>query len=567
MVSGVAEALTASALSEQISPQLGSADFGVVDGADSAAAGHGAAWSVAMVGVEATMVEVEAAIGSGLPRTVLVGLPDTALHEAKDRCRAAFAGANLAWPDKLLTINLTPASLPKAGTHYDLAIIAAILIAAKIVPSHLGEKSCLMGEVGLDAKVRPVAGILPGLIAAAQAGFDTAIVPASQIDQANLISGLTIWPVGSVADLVQVLSGNPVSGGSTELSAGSSGNRHSKQSAGRATDTKVFGSKTSDNQPVAQPDFADVAGQANAKWALEVAAAGRHHVFLHGAPGLGKTMLAERLPSILPQLSEVESLEVSALYSLAGDSLSQGLITRPPFKNPHHSASLAALIGGGTKISKPGAVSLAHRGVLFLDEAPEFDRRVLEALRTTLECGWVEISRSQMSAKYPADFQLILAANPCPCGFSNSVKQTCKCTPNQIRRYRNKISGPILDRIDINVELVALSDTIFAHKATSVESSKTIRERVIEARQRAEKRLSAYGYKTNGQVSSAVLRKQLPAPTETKLLTQAYQRGKISSRAIDKIVRLGWTLADLAGRDRICEADLGSAMMLKMGQW
>ncbi len=499
----------------------------------------GSAWSVALIGVDATMVEVEAAIGSGLPRTILVGLPDAALYEARDRCRAAFNGAGLSWPDRLLTINLTPASLPKAGTHYDLSIVTSILIATKMVPKDIASSTVLMGEVGLDARVRPVRGVLPGLLGARAAGFTRAIVPAEQVGEAELVGGMTVWGVSCLSDLVEVLNGRPV-----------------------LTQLSTVEEPTFEEEFI--PDFADVVGQNHAKWALEVAAAGRHHIYFYGEPGLGKTMLAERLPSILPDLTDEEAVEVSAVQSLAGVRLEQGLIRRPPFINPHHSISMAALVGGGARVIKPGAISLAHRGVLFLDEAPEFGARALDALRTPLESGWVTISRSQVTARYPARFQLILAANPCPCGASG-VSGGCHCTPMAIRKYQDRVSGPVRDRIDIKVQFVPLKKTLIGVKANNAESSSVIKDRVLAARDRSAYRLRDTDWSTNAEVPGHYLREHLPLPKKLWVLDDALNRGLISFRGVDKVLRLAWTLADLAGRDEPELDHLQAAMLLRNG--
>lgn len=501
-----------------------------------------AAWSVCLVGMEGTMVEVEAAIGGGLPKTVLVGLPDTALYEARDRCHAAVGCSGLDWPSQLVTINLTPATLPKAGSHYDLAIVAAVLAAAGSVPAETANRVVMMGELGLDGRVRPVRGILPGLLAAQEAGFDVAVVPASQVREAQLVEGMTIWGVHHLPDLVDVLHGRPVI---TQLPP--------RPEPVAADPAKVL-------------DMADVVGQEEAKFALEVAAAGRHHLYLTGPPGVGKTMLAERLPELLPDLTRAESLEVSAVHSLAGRDLNGGLVERPPFADPHHNASLASLVGSGQRVARPGSISLAHRGVLFLDEAPEFGLATLDALRTPLESGWVSIGRAHVQARFPARFQLVLAANPCPCGNHGTVGARCQCTPMAVRRYAEKLSGPILDRVDLTSRLVPLRKGYLKSARGRGASTAAVAARVLAARQRQAHRLRGTPWLTNGEVPGAWLRAHLPMPEGSELIDDALVRQQLSSRGVDKVLRVAWTLADLDASALVRRDHVEAALTLRRGE-
>ncbi len=455
------------------------------------------AWSVALVGIEGAMVEVEAAISSGLPRTTMVGLPDAALYEARDRCRAAMASSGRGWPSDPVTINLSPATLPKAGSHYDLAIAAAVAAAGRKFDPGALEGLAIFGELGLDGRVRTVRGLLPALLAAARRGFGKAVVPAGQLREAALVAGLTVFGAADLADLFDILTGGP----------------------GAAPLPPAVPSPP----PAAPLDLADVAGQLDGKWALEVAAAGRHHLYLHGPPGVGKTLLAERLPGLLPDLEPAEALEVSAIHSLAGMNLDGGLVRRPPYADPHHSASIASLVGGGARIAMPGAVSRAHRGVLFLDEAPEFSPRVMEALRVPLESGRIVLGRAVATATYPASFQLVLAANPCPCGMATTPGGNCRCAPMVVRRYASRVSGPILDRIDIHQHLKPVRAALLRN-AEPGESSQAVAERVWLARERQHHRLEPGGWRTNGEVPGPALRKRLPLPEGSDLLDIAVAR-------------------------------------------
>jgi magnesium chelatase family protein len=499
----------------------------------------GKARSVALVGLEGTVIEVEAAIGGGLPRTVLVGLPDTSLNEARERCKAAVASSGLEWPKQLVTVNLTPATLPKTGSHYDLSITAAVLAAGEQVHTELLEDTVLLGELGLDGRVRRCRGVLPALLAAVKAGYTRAVVPAEQVSEALLVEGLTIWGVSCLLELVEVLKGNPV------------------------LDRLLPQAETS--RPQEELDLKDVVGHAEARWVLEVAAAGRHHLFLHGAPGVGKTMLAERLPSILPDLTPAQALEVTAIHSLAGANLGSGLIRRPPYSAPHHTASLVSMVGGGPKASRPGSLSLSHYGVLFLDEATEFAPSLIEALRTPLEAGCIHIARSGAQVRYPARFQLVLSANPCPCGGYGVASRQCTCRPDVVRRYQSRLSGPILDRIDLHHHVRPLTKSLLKDQPQGEESA-AVAARVAEARERQARRLSGTRWATNGEVSGPWLRRQLPLPDGLGVVDDAVRQGRLSARGVDKVLRLSWTLADLAGLDRPSASHVRTALAMRRGE-
>lgn len=498
-------------------------------------------WSVALSGLEGHVVEVEAALAPGLPRTAIVGLPDTSLNEARDRVRAALGGLGCAWPDQRVTINLSPASLPKMGSHYDLAIATAVLAAMDKVPADVARRYVCIGELGLAGQVRRVSGILPALLAVQRAGHEQVIIPAGQAREAELVPGLRAWPVGSLADVLEILHGRPVSV------------EPPPEPAAEKPSRGVL-------------DMSDVQGHADGRWVMEVAAAGRHHVALHGAPGVGKTMLASRLPGILPELAGEEAVEVSALHSLAGIDLSDGLLTQPPYADPHHNSTMASLVGGGTGEVRPGAISLAHRGVLMLDEAPEFGARLLDALRTPLENGWITIARARQTVRFPARFQLVLASNPCPCGFAGVAGRECICLPAKVRNYQERLSGPVLDRIDIRHHMLPLNRAFLQATDERPESSRRILERVMEARARQHRRLAQTPWSTNGEVSGAHLRKHLPLPSDVSPVERALARGRISARGVDKILRLAWTLTDLAGRDRIGPDELRMAMVMRQGE-
>jgi magnesium chelatase family protein len=496
---------------------------------------------VGLVGVTGHLVEVEADLAPGLPSVVLTGLPDAALHEARDRVRAAVVNSGQAWPSRRITVNLLPATLPKHGSGFDLAIACALLAGAGELPLAPMEGVVVLGELGLDGAVRPIRGVLPMVAAAARAGMSRVIVPLANAREATVVPGVSVRAVDTLSRLVTFVRG-----------------------AGPLLDPPAATTAPS----VPGPDLADVAGQELGRRGIEVAAAGGHHIALIGPPGAGKTMLAERLPSVLPELDDEAALEVTALQSIAGVLPDDGhLARRPPFQAPHHSASLAALVGGGSGLARPGALSLAHRGVLFLDEAPELASATLQALRQPLESGRVVLARARGTTEYPARVQLVLAANPCPCA-SPAGDHACQCSPVQRRRYLARISGPLMDRIDIRIDLAPLSAAQLMTATTPAEPSAVVAERVAKARAAAAARWSAGGWRVNAEVPGPQLRRPpwRLRPADTAVLRSRLDRGILSARGFDRVLRLAWTIADLDGRDRPDNADVNEAVQLRMGE-
>lgn len=494
---------------------------------------------VALLGIEGQVVEVEADAASGLPAFTIVGLPDAALGEARDRVRAAIGNSGLPFTLRRLTVNLQPAGLHKAGTGFDLAIAVAVLASSELVPDGPVRDVVHIGELGLDGRIRPVRGVLPAVLAAERAGFRRIVVCPANADEAELVEGVDVLAVRSLAELVGRYRGEPVPEALLE-------GLHDLDE----TEPRPAGSATGvvDDSPESL-DLADVAGQEEARRAVEVAAAGGHHLFMVGPPGAGKTMLASRLPGLLPDLERDVAVEVTAVHSLVGHRPPEGgLVRRPPYVDPHHTASVASIVGGGSGVPRPGAVSLAHGGVLFLDEAPEWNRTTLDALRQPIETGFLTIHRTRAVARYPARFQLVLAANPCPCGRAVGNGKDCSCTPMARRRYLRRLSGPLLDRVDLQIAVRPVSRAAIRRVGLG-ESSQQVAARVAAARAAQRARLAATPWRCNAQVPGPELTTgvmALPAGV-TQDLDRAVERGSLTVRGFHRVLRVAWTVADLVG--------------------
>lgn len=499
--------------------------------------------AVALVGLEGHVVEVESHLAASIPAFTIVGLPDASLAEARDRVRAAVASCGLTWPQRRITVNLSPASLPKAGSSFDLAVAVATLVGADVIDGVLPGRAVHLGELGLDGRVHPVRGVLPAVAAAVRAGASRVMVPAANAAEAELVTGAHVIGVTHLAEVVRAYGGEAAPPPDLPEPA------VARPGPGRPAD---LGS-----------DLAEVLGQPEARLALEVAAAGAHHLLLVGPPGAGKTMLAARLPGVLPALSDEEAVEVTSIHSLAGTFDGRGgLVRRPPFEDPHHTATPAAVVGGGSGVPRPGAASRAHRGVLFLDEAPEFSPRVLETLRQPLEHGEVVLHRARGAARYPARFQLVLAANPCPCGRAVGKGLACTCSVPVRRRYLGRLSGPLLDRIDLQVEV--LPPTRGTLTPVGAEgASAAVAERVAGARRRQADRWTGTPWRTNAEVSGPWLRARTGRVPAVADLDRALDSGALSLRGVDRVLRVAWTLADLAGEAAPHRDHVGLALALR----
>ncbi len=501
----------------------------------------------ATTGIEGYKITVETDISATLPGFTIVGLPDTAVSEAKERIRSAIKNSGYVFPTKKIVVNLAPADVKKEGSGFDLPMAVGVLISAGEIQVGKLEDIAFIGELSLDGKIRPVNGVLPTVISLAASGITKMVVPYENANEAALAENIKVYPVKNLMEVVNFLNPPQISDFNIQP---------------YSVDVCKYLNQLSNEASVY--DFKDVKGQEKAKRALEIAAAGGHNIVMAGSPGSGKTLLAKCFAGILPPLEYSEAMELTKIYSISGLlEKDQPLVSSRPFRSPHHSASAVGIIGGGSN-PRPGEISLAHRGVLFLDEVVEFPRQVLEVLRQPLEDGVVTISRAQVSIKYPADFMLLAAMNPCPCGFFGDSKKACVCSDFQIKRYWSRLSGPLLDRIDLQIEVSRLSEEELLNKKPSGESSADIRKRVVKARNIQINRFKDEKIVSNSQMSPKQVRKYCRLePASEELLKTAITRFNLSGRSYDRILKLARTIADLKQSENIASVHIAEAIQYR----
>lgn len=609
----------------------------------------GNALSVGLIGLKAFTIQIQSFISPGLPAFSIIGLPDTSLSEARERVKSAYQSLHCDWPESRITVNLSPASMPKSGSSYDLAIASSILSAKGIIPLQSLDNTVILGELNLDGTVLPINGLLPISLFAQEMGIKRMIIPQANLDEANLVDGIDAIGIKHILDLVDELHGKldsknrkyaqlnreralQATGNSLyeHIQVSERNNENFNRGENNSNNFDYSNKNDTENQKKAEQkhilaqksilesdiqhsigDMSEVLGQEHTKWALQVAAAGGHHVMMIGPPGSGKTMLASRMPGIMCPLNEKEQLEVASIRSLCGTLPYYGISDIPPFEAPHHTSSSASLIGGGTGIAKPGIITRAHCGVLFMDEAPEFSPRVLQTLREPLESGFIAVSRSKGTTFYPAKFQLIIAANPCPCGYAYGNGERCTCKEKDRIRYFSRLSGPILDRIDIQMDVPPVERIMIAQNARNIKSnannsnlsnneknnyetnkyetnkleqqsyikqnnlnnnalyngkpiltSAMMRKNVTTARQIAQVRFVKQGWNCNAQASGTWLRKYT-SKHALMLVNSALEKHQLSLRGADRALRLAWTLADIAGHVSPDVTDMAQAISLR----